>query len=143
MTIEDEPKIFNLTPKHSLTKEEIDNIKKFVIANKDKLLNLINKKINFNDFKNCIKKVVNGKIIDTEDLYKIISDKFIFNHKIIYNKDKGFNFLTKNEQILSKNIWFDEVYDFGKIKPNQIGAYVRKEEEWFILGENGGLTQIE
>ena len=50
MSIEDNPQIFNLPSKIDLSAKDIQRIKDFVIANKDNLLKVANKELNYEDF---------------------------------------------------------------------------------------------
>ncbi|MBR6516931.1 MAG: hypothetical protein IKT40_08875 [Bacilli bacterium] len=141
MTISDNPEIKNLIPKNNLTSNDIRNIEKFVIANKENLLNLTFKKISYDVFKERMIKVVDGEIVPPKQEYKIMNDDFIFGTKIIQRNDGRFNYINSNNQLISKHVWFDEAYEFTPMENEPMGV-VKLNNEWFNITIYGELIAI-
>lgn len=144
MTISNEPQVINLPQRADVDKRSIEMVKRFVLYNKDLLLDLIYGKIDYHtDFLSKMIKIGNnGEPIypqtDNELSYEGVMK--CFNNFIMIKSQNGlFNFLNTNNQIVFPKQWFTSVQPYTQYEYGNF-AMVQIDDSWYWLSENGELT---
>ena len=144
MTISDEPKVINLPQKYDIDSKSIELVRKFVLYNKDLLLELIRGNIDYHtDFlPQMIKITQDGKpiypnnIINYEGIMKC-QNGFI----MVKSNINTFNFLNKENKLITPNQWYENAEPYT-LYQNDYYAMVKINDEWIWIDEKGNILTI-
>lgn len=133
MEINNPEKLHNFPKKSYLNSSDIEQIRAFVRVNRQILIDLCNKKIEFEDFKKMMKLVNrNGEII-TQD-FNI--GKFV-NGFALYFENGKYNYIKPNGEMLFDETNLDYAQNFECYGEGILMAYVTKGDRSFYINENG------
>ena len=139
MEIENPDNIHHLPKSNNLTSSQINHIKQFVIANKELLLSLCKKEINYEEFLNSMKIVdEDGKVINKEEIE--IGD--FVNGFAKCEKNEKFNYVDENGRYMFEDFIFDSASDFIPYINGILLAYVSIGEEYFYINTKGKRVNI-
>jgi hypothetical protein len=139
ISISDNPEVMEMPKNADISSKEIELIKKFIIYNKDLLLNLINNKIDFDtEFKpNMIRLDNNGNPI-----YPTKNEKtFNYGFRLVKSKNGTYNFTDQNDNLITPERWYTKAFYFKKYDNGNIAASVMTSGKWYWLYQNGVLVE--
>lgn len=134
MEIHDPDRLHNVPKKSRLSKQQLEQIKNFVRVNKQLLLDLSNNVIEFETFKDKMKKVdIKGNIINNAE---IEIGKFI-NGFAIYRENDKYNYIRENGELLFADNDLDYASNFNNYGDNILLALVCKNGREFYIDDEG------
>lgn len=139
MEVNDPQRMHDLPSKIDLDNSEIKQIQSFVTVNRDIILALANREIDFKEFLATMKKVDSyGNLVEKDvKIYKCI------NGFTKCEKNGKYNFITPNGDYLFGEFCLDEATDFTLYINGKILAYVTIGNESFYINSNGNKEEIQ
>lgn len=138
MEIENPQIIHNLPTKIDLKSKEIEQIRHFVAVNKERILALANKEIDFGEFLTSMQKVdINGNIISDE-----IKNGKCINGFTKCEKNGKFNFLKTNGEYLFSDFCLDAASDFNLYVNGKVLSYVTVGDNSYYINSNGKKANL-
>lgn len=134
MEIKDTDKIHNMPRNCNLSASQIKHISYFVNANREALLQLADKEIDFEHFKEHMVLVnPNGEVVNAS---KTTIGKFV-NGFAICEKEGKYNYITEEGDYLYNDFVLDNATNFILYKDGVLVAYVTEGGRSFYINSNG------